>query len=268
MATVNVSRFFRRSTCLAIAAGSLCFAPGAEAQSSQAQAWADSARRVVDRAAARADTSGLSAARVLLDRALAVYPNDPLLLHYQGYTLFRAAGAVPGQPGPEQRQRLEAAEGFLARSAAARPLPETFAVRALLRGMMIAAEPQRAMSLGQEAGQMMARAVELGPTNPRVLLLQGIITSSTPEQWGGGVKKGEEQLRAALRAFEQDRPAPAHPAWGRAEAHAWLGSLLRQQGRNEEAQEQIAAALALEPENALARSLTAAPRTDAARPQR
>ena len=60
--------------------------------------WADSAGRLIDKATFAGDLTGLRSAGLLIDQALAAYPNDALLLQYRGYELYREAGLLGTNP--------------------------------------------------------------------------------------------------------------------------------------------------------------------------
>jgi tetratricopeptide (TPR) repeat protein len=214
--------------------------------------WADSARRLVDGAVARGDRAQITAARALLDRALAAFPDDPLLLHYQGYALWREAGLLLGAENVDgAKPLLEAADEVLERSAAKLPLPETYALRSSVLGQRIgtSANPLSGMVLGPRASSQMERAEELGARNPRVWVVKGMSAMYTPKLWGGGLDKAEAALRQALVLFEQDRPRAPLPAWGRADAYIYLGQVLARQERRDDARAAFQQALALQPDN-------------------
>src|SRR2546423_12467007 len=61
-----------------------------------ASMWADSAGRLIETATIAGNLQGLRSAGLLIDRALAAYPNDALLLQYPGYGPYREAGLLGG----------------------------------------------------------------------------------------------------------------------------------------------------------------------------
>jgi tetratricopeptide (TPR) repeat protein len=213
--------------------------------------WADSARREIESASIAGDSERLTASRALLERALTAFPGDPLLLHYQGYAMYREAGLMQGLQRPEKEIRavLEAAEEVLAQSAKKLDMPETHALRASVIGQAIGSNPLRGMTMGPRASGAMDRAIELGPKNPRVWLLRGINAMFTPGMFGGGQDRADEYLNKALELFASDTPAPPAPAWGHADVHIWLGQLRQQQGRIADARKAYTTALELQPGN-------------------
>lgn len=221
--------------------------------------WADSARVLIEAATQQRNIAGLENAHAILDRALTAFPNDPLLLHYLGYALYRQgvfAGIDPtlkGKAGP----LFDSAEVALDRSAAKLALPETFALQSAVYGQMIglSSNPLTGMRLGPKSGAAMDSALALGPRNPRVWLLRGIGAMFTPSMFGGGVDKAERYLTQAIAFYNADKPAPPLPAWGQAEAYIWLGQAYVKEGKQEMARVAFERATQLEPTNGWARQL-------------
>jgi tetratricopeptide (TPR) repeat protein len=209
--------------------------------------WADSARRLLDRGVITGDTVQLAQGVAVARKALGAFPGHPLLLHYAGYGLYRQAQRMTGDA---QRARFEDAVALLEESAAAQPMPETFALLASAKGSMIGDSMVRAMRLGPAASAAEARALELGPTNPRVLILTGASALYKPSAFGGGEDRAHERFTRAIRAFDTDHAAAPMPSWGKAEAYAWLGVLEARRGRKAEASAAYDRALALEPDYA------------------
>jgi tetratricopeptide (TPR) repeat protein len=215
-----------------------------------ADKWADSAARLIDRATVAGDLQGLRSAGSLLDRALSAYPNNPLLLHYQGYGLYREAGLLEGLGGSGAAEAplvAAAARTKLQQSLAYQPLPETHALLAMVMGSMIAADRLSAPTLGPQIPLEMNAAVTSGPANPRVWLLRGIQSFYTPTQYGGGIPVAEQQLNRAIELFATDNPTPPAPSWGKAEVFVWLGQVLQKENRIAEARAAYNDALALQP---------------------
>jgi tetratricopeptide (TPR) repeat protein len=200
--------------------------------------WADSAARLIDKATFAGDLQGLRSARSLLDKALIAYPDDALLLHYQGYELYREANLLDGLGGSQASDvPLVSATALtkLQQSLAAGPIPETHALIATVMGRIIGLDQTSGPRLGPQIPQEMNAAVQSGPNNPRVWLLRGIQSFYTPLQYGGGLPTAESQLNKAIALFETDNPTPPAPSWGKAEAYVWLGQVLQKQNRIAEA---------------------------------
>ncbi len=237
------------SSAIVACAVILPFASGAQAPAlTGAAKWADSAAREIDKASMTGDLARMQGARTLLDRAVIASPNDPLLLHYQGFELYREAGLLDGlRRSAEVSPLLEKARTALEKSNSLSPMPETHALLSSVLGRMIGADPQQGMTLGPLSGQEMQEAVGTGPSNPRVWLLRGIGSLYTPPEYGGGVSIAEGQLGKAIEFFANDHPVAPAPSWGRAEAYAWLGQVLQKENKPAEATAAYEKALALEP---------------------
>ena len=233
------------------ATGATAVAPpaaGAGATLSGAARWADSVRVVAERAHLRGDTVALAAAHRLAQRALTAFPDDALLLHYQGYIRYRQAQRI--RDFDTALPLFEEAVALLERSAAQHPYAETHALLASATGSMIGESMLRGIRFGMRASAAEDRAVELGATNPRVLLLRAVSAWYKPSAFGGGEQKARDLLQQALRAFATDAPARPLPAWGHAEAYAWLGQMEAKAGRRDAARAAYDRALALAPDYA------------------
>lgn len=222
--------------------------------------WADSARVLIESAVKRGSTNGIDSARTILERVMTAIPNDPLLLHYDAYALYRKVTLAQGRnvsldPGP----LLEQARDELDRSAKKLALPETYALQAAVYGQIIARSknPITGMTLGIKSGDATSKAVEAGPKNPRVWLLRGIGAIFTPSMFGGGLDKAQEYLEKSISLFDGDNPPKPLPAWGRAEAYIWLGQVYAKQGKIEPSRDAYGKAIQIEPENGWARGLLA-----------
>ena len=82
---------------------------------------------------------------------------------------------------------------------------------------------------------------------PHVRLLEGISAFHTPGMFGGGHEAALEHFLAAIELFAEDALQPPLPAWGHAEAYAWLGQTHVALGQTEAARTAYERALELEP---------------------
>jgi len=246
-----------RSCICATALGAVALAsttPAAHAQAAPAK-WADTIAAEIDAATLAGDTARLHAAESMAERVATAFPNDGLILHYQAYALYREQEAAQG--GTIDAARLERANRLLERSLATHPLPETHMLISFLDGMLIGADPSRAMELGAASSQSQAKAMALGPQNPRVWLLAGISAMFTPPEYGGGLDRAADDLKRSIAFFDKDAPKPGEPSWGRAEAHVWLGQVLAKQGDKPAAGAEYQKALDIAPSYAFAKRLAA-----------
>lgn len=223
--------------------------------------WADSARVLIDAASEHDDVAALATTRIMLDRALAAFPRDPLLLHYLGYSLFREAILTMRDPAAKEKggKLLQAAQDALEQSADKLKLPETYALESAVYGQKIglSSNPLTVMRLGPRTNAAMDEAIALGPRNPRIWLLRGIGAMFRPRMWGGGTDRAERYLMQAVSLRDTDYPTPPLPAWGRAEAYIWLGQAYAKDGKRAAARGAFQQAITLEPDNRWARQLLA-----------
>ncbi len=219
------------------------------AVASGAARWADSARRVLDAAVLRGDSAGIRAARRISERALLAFPDDGLLLHYQGSALWREGQWLAGHGNPEASvTAMEQAIAVLQRSAAQRPLPETQAILASAYGALAGGGVAAAMRYGPRANEAEGIARGMAPENPRVLLLGAISAYYKPAAFGGGKDKARQALAQALAGFARETVAAPLPSWGHAEALAWQGRFATDAGDTAAARAAYTQALALAPD--------------------
>ena len=214
---------------------------------------ADSLRQAIESAAEIGELDALEATVTLAERALAAYPGDALLRHYQAYALYRTSNVVMGLDGSGRvRPYLDRTRDILEPLVNKQPIPESMALLSSVYGMQIGAAkvPMLAgMKLGSKSTDLMERAVAEGPNNPRVWVLRGISAVHAPSMFGGGLDKAETYLKKALELFEKDAPPAPLPAWGRADAHIWLGQVYVKQKRRDLARAEFEAARAIQPRN-------------------
>ncbi len=150
-------------------------------------------------------------------------------------------------------------EGLAAAHAVQKASPkdgEAWAFESSLLGIQMMMGGGDMMTLGPLSMQAMGKAAKLGPTNPRVLLMQGISQLYTPEQFGGGAALALATLLEAETALQADVPADSlSPAWGHDDVHTWLGQVYLRLGRADAAAAELQQALALNPASTHAKTL-------------
>ncbi|HYC49981.1 MAG TPA: hypothetical protein VEB19_02615 [Gemmatimonadaceae bacterium] len=239
----------------ALVLGFVLLAPGVGAQEATQAASVpahavrlrDSAITLLERVVPIGDIPGIRGAQALLARALSVAPQDPWLLHYYGFALYREATLSFGMGRDGYIPILEKADSVLELAAKYERIPETNALRSSAIGMMIGSNPLRGMTMGPKASAQMDEAAALGPRNPRVWLLRGIGALNTPAMFGGGEARAESYLKKAIDLFASDNPDAPAPRWGANEAHAWLGQLYVRQDKTDLARAEYLKALAIQP---------------------
>ncbi len=237
----------------AVALCAVVLAPttGLAAQAPDGHEAANRLRAEIREAVLTGSESGLANAVIRARRAVSAFPDDAMLNHYLGYALYRTGAAMFEHDEGMAVGMLEESETYLQRAIEIEPIAESHALLASGLGMRIL-DPAQAMSLGMRHDAEMARARSLGPENPRVRLLEGISAYHSP-QWGGGPEAALQHFRKAIEWFGAGDPEPPLPAWGLAEAHAWLGQAHAAMGQVEDARRAWERALELEPEYAWVR---------------
>jgi tetratricopeptide (TPR) repeat protein len=233
------------------------FAVTAAASAQQAPPkWGDTLNTEIERAQLSGDKAKIDAAVALASRVAAAYPNDGLILHYQGYALYRQA-IVQTVNGGNGGALLVQSQAILERSLKNHPLPETQMLLASIDGQLIDKDPSRAMELGMDSQAASSAALTAGPNDPRVWLLRGQGAMFTPEEYGGGLSAAEDQLKHAVELFATDTPKAGEPNWGKAEAYLWLGQVYEKKGDKAKAAANYQRALELAPNYSYAKILAA-----------
>ena len=196
------------------------------------------------------DANGVKAARIGLLRQLPA-ASDParvaLLRYTAAYAGWRLAFA-PAIPAGEKQDLLDDAETQLKETIKLSPaFAEAPALLSAVYGAKIAQAPDLGMTLGMQASAMLAKAVGLGPNNPRVLVLKAMSLFHTPPEYGGSVREAEAVFRQALTRFDQEGARAPWPNWGRFDAHVWLGQALAARGDKAGARNEYEKALAIAP---------------------
>ena len=141
---------------------------------------------------------------------------------YVNWRLFTVPDAVPAD---DRAALLDDAVELLTRDLEADDgNAESHALLASVYGMQIDSA-WKGMTLGRRASRASARALELAPGNPRVLLQDGVRKLYTPGMFGGGADRAEAMLYRALAAFRTEPPDRPWPRWGLIDTYAWLGQI-------------------------------------------
>ena len=230
----------------------VCLAAAAPVAASDFQdAWPGLLERV-ERAYVQGDSPEMRAVRTALetlldtdlsdrDRSIARYT-----IAYLDWRLFTIPESVPAD---ERDALLGEVVALLTEDVADNEgNAESHALLASVYGMQIGSSAWRGMILGMRASRSSARASELEPANPRVLLLDGVGTLHTPAMFGGGEEEAEALLHRAVRAFRTEPADRPWPRWGLIDAYAWLGQIMVRRGDLRAARRYYMLALEIEPE--------------------
>ena len=213
----------------------------------------DSLRPVVESAVTRGVGAEIDLTVTRL-RTAAAGPGarDPWTHYDLGYVLHRRASAfLVAKQLDRAKPLLEESERALARAQELGGGAAAGALRGAVTGQLAGTGGMiNAMRMGPRSFKLLDESVAAAPRDARVALLNGMSRLNAPRAFGGGPAKGEPELRRAVALFADDKPTGGTPAWGRADAHIWLGIALDQLGRRDEARAELQRALALAPGHA------------------
>ena len=95
---------------------------------------------------------------------------------------------------------------------------EISCIKSMIASARLMVNPmQRYMEYGRIGDDMIKKAKEQDPANPRPYMLKGQGLKYTPEQYGGGCKTAKPELEKAMEKFNAFKPATdLSPNWGKA----------------------------------------------------
>ncbi len=175
--------------------------------------------------------------------------------YYLALASYRLADLADPHRPEEAKAPAERCASSLDKSAGDLPsAAERLALESTCLRVLAALEPLRGPYLSRKSGSALRRALELAPRNPRVLLLRALADRDE----GSNPAQVARELSRATAAFELEREGVEHvPEWGAAEAYAFLGRALLEQGQALAARGALEHALLLVPDFALAHRLMA-----------
>lgn len=197
-------------------------------------------------------TSDWAAMDAVIARLREVTRSAPRVAAFQydlGYALHRRASVlIVTDRAKEAKPLLEEAERALKTAVELGGIEGALALRGGVTGQLAGVGGALgAVRYGPRALRQLDEAVEQAPWDPRAALLNGITRLNAPRAVGGGVAKGEAELRRAIRLFESDNARTPQPTWGHADAWIWLAIALDKQDNPGLGLEALERALALAP---------------------
>jgi len=161
--------------------------------------------------------------------------DDAESIYLRAYFDWRIAGLLDDSQKKQRKAILKDARRELSRALENNPEDaEVLALRGSVIGQSITGAFS-GMRLGPKASRDLDNAFELAPANPRVALLRGINFYFTPAAFGGGKDKAESEFARARALFADADSDSGWPDWGQVDVLAWLGQMLAEQGKSEEA---------------------------------
>lgn len=173
---------------------------------------------------------------------------SPDNLYLRAYTSWRMAQLIGRDNKKEQKSLLKYARQDLDDFLESQPdNAEGLALRSGVVGELITGA-FTGMMLGPKVSRDLDKALQIAPENPRVALMRGINFHFTPNAFGGSDEKAEAELLRARDLFGMVTD-DGWPNWGQIDALAWLGQILLQMERVEEAVAVFDEALELSPQH-------------------
>lgn len=201
------------------------------------------------------------AARATFERALADKNLSAWSHYYIALTDYRIANYLLAQ-GKKNKDRAskhlkEAAEhleGATRKEASGEDAKmiaaEVYALLSSVYGRQISLSGIKGIFLGPKSGNLLKKAEQLAPNNPRVVLSAAIGAFNTPKTWGGSKERALEGFQRAAELFAREKPTdPIHPTWGHSEIYAWLGMAYMDRDEKDSAREAFEKALEIDPDN-------------------
>jgi hypothetical protein len=180
--------------------------------------------------------------------------------YYAGLAYYRLAlsGAAHDTAGAASAAEHCSASVDLALQARA-DWAESLALAGACQGLLAELKALRAPLAGARSHALLARALELEPHNPRVLLLAGSLDLEHAVTAAAASKAHAcGEFAAAIAAFEAARPGEEHvPEWGVAEAYTYRARCDLERGDAAAARDALERALLIAPDFQLARRLVA-----------
>ena len=201
------------------------------------------------------------AARATFERALTDKSLSAWSHYYIALTDYRIANYLLAQ-GKKNKDRAsehlkEAAEHLegatrkdITREDAKMIAAEVYALLSSVYGRQISLSGIKGMFLGPKSGNLLKKAEQLAPDNPRVVLSAAIGAFNTPKMWGGSKERAMEGFQRAAELFAREKPTdPIHPVWGHSETYAWLGIAYMDRDEKDSARVAFEKALEIDPDN-------------------
>jgi tetratricopeptide (TPR) repeat protein len=211
------------------------------------------AKRLAYDANFRNDAKALQSAITAFDALTADKKLAPLAFYYAGWSRWSlAASQFQDQKMADALASLDRATANLRRSNELEPGNPEF-ISLLAQTMISAAsiERSRFAQVGAEISKLRKHALELGPHNPRVIMMDAGLIYWAPPERGGGKEKGITRWLEAIKLLESERESdPLAPDWGNGLAQGWVSNLYLQMTPPQpaEAKQMAERALKLHPE--------------------
>lgn len=220
-----------------------------------------SGKNLLQQGVSEGNLDALYTARATFERALTDKNLSAWSHYYIALTDYRIANNLlaQGKKNKDQASKhlKEAAEHLeeatrkdITREDAKTIAAEVYALLSSVYGRQISLSGIKGIFLGPKSGNLLKKAEQLAPDNPRVVLSAAVSAFNTPQMWGGSKERALEGLQHAAELFAREKPTdPIHPTWGHSETYAWLGMAYMDRDEKDSAREAFEKALEIDPDN-------------------
>jgi len=237
-----------RTTLMIVLLLFLATAPLAQAQ--PADSLMLQGRQMLDRGVTAGDVDAMQHARAAFERVATAADDAPRAHYYVALANYRIATHVLDNDEDRAEALIDDGIDHLDAAIEAQPASaEAHALLSTLYGLKARGGMFSGMRYGPRADDAIARAQQLAPDNPRVLLLHAISLLNKPSRWGGDRDGAITALNRAIQQFEAASATddPLAPQWGHADAYAWLGIAHMKADEMTQAREAFEQALTVRP---------------------
>lgn len=130
---------------------------------------------------------------------------------------------------------------------------ESMVLLAQVYGLRLGFEHQHAAEFGPKTHELLIKAGQIAPNNPRLQLIHGIIKYHTPVAYGGNKQVAVAMFNQAINNYPDDVNSGYH--WGYDEAYIWRGLAKVEQGDTQAALADFNQAVAINPNSNWAKGL-------------
>ncbi|MCY3683580.1 MAG: tetratricopeptide repeat protein [Gemmatimonadetes bacterium] len=220
-----------------------------------------SGRNILQQGINENNLDAMYAARATFERALTDKNLSAWSHYYIALTDYRIANYLLAQGKKDKdraskhlKEAAEHLEGVTRKEApgedAKTIAAEVYALLSSVYGRQISLSGIKGMFLGPKSGNLLKKAEQLAPDNPRVVLSAAISAFNTPKMWGGSKERALEGFQRAAELFAREKPInPIHPVWGHSETYAWLGIAYMDRDEKDPARAAFEKALEIDPDN-------------------
>ena len=185
------------------------------------------------------------------ERILSAEPDNELALYYVTCTQYRLLGLAMNKQNDDLFDKFydSALENCEKLSDSEKLKEEAKVLVAAIYMMKLAGSPLQGPFLAPKINSLLDEVIASDFTNPRALLIKGIMDYNTPAFFGGSVENAIVRFNKAVEVFENKKidKENINPDWGYIETLAWLGQAYAKAENIDKAKKTYEKALAVEP---------------------